>query len=56
MMNNLHAAQTNAQCNLIQEITLYEFGLGHNDPEATKDICRTKGVKYSWSQYSNQMI
>ena len=41
---NLKASQMNVLHSLIQEIILYEFKLGHNAAEATKNICCvTKG-------------
>ena len=33
----------NVQCNLIQELMLYEIEMGHNDAEVTKNICCAKG-------------
>ena len=41
--NYLKAAQMNKQCSLIQKFMLYEFELGSNTVEASKNICCTKG-------------
>ena len=38
-MYDLKAAQMNVQCSLIWELMLYEFKLGNNGTEATKNIC-----------------
>ena len=40
---HLKATQINAQCSLILELMLYDFKLGHNNVEATKNICFAKG-------------
>ena len=40
---DLKAVQLNVQLSLIQEFMLYEFKLGHNAAEATKNICCMKG-------------
>ena len=42
-MCNLKAAQMNMECNLICELKLYEFRMGSNAAEATKNICCVKG-------------
>ena len=39
----LKAMQMNVQCNLIWELMLYKFKLGHNAVKATKNICFAKG-------------
>ena len=39
---DLKAAQINMQCCLIHKLRLYEFKLGHNTMEATKNICKVK--------------
>ena len=40
---DLKATQMNLQRNLIRKFMLYEFQLGHNATEATKNSCREKG-------------
>ena len=40
---NLKAAQMSVQSYLILELICCEFELGHNAPEATKNICCVKG-------------
>ena len=42
-MYDLKTAQINMLCCLIQELMIYEFELGHNATEATKNICCAKG-------------
>ena len=42
-MCDLKDTQMNVQCNLIQELTLYEFELDHNAVKATKNICCARG-------------
>ena len=39
---DMKAAWINVQCLLIQELTLYEFELGHNTAETIKYICCVK--------------
>ena len=39
---HLKATQMNIQLSLVRELMLYEFRLGHNDVEATKNICCVK--------------
>ena len=39
---NLNVIQMNVQCSLIWELMLYEFEMGHNAMEATKNICWVK--------------
>ena len=39
----LKTARINVQCHLILELMLYEFELGHNEAESTKNICWAKG-------------
>ena len=40
---DLKTAQMNMQCNLIQELMLYEFKLVYNITKTTKNICFAKG-------------
>ena len=42
-MWDLKAAKTIVKRSLIRELMVYEFELGHNAAETTKDICCTKG-------------
>ena len=42
-MSDLKAAHMNWQCSLIWEFMLYEFKLGYNTMETTKNICCAKG-------------
>ena len=39
---DLTATEMNIQCSLIKELMLYEFKMGHNVTEATKNICCVK--------------
>ena len=41
-IGDLKPAQMNVQYNLIWELRLYKFELGHNATEATKNICHVK--------------
>ena len=42
-MCDLKTKQLNVQYSYIQELMLYEFELGYNTVEATKNICCVKG-------------
>ena len=42
-IHDLKVKQMNVQYGLIQEFRLYEFKLGNNTTEATKNICCVKG-------------
>ena len=51
VVHDLKTAQKNIHYSLIQELTLYEFKLGCNVAEETKNICYTngEGAVYYWT-------
>ena len=56
-MCDLKVTQMNVKCSLIQKLMLYNFVLGHNSIEATKNICCViERWKCNWSQHSNLMV
>ena len=55
-VDDLKATQMNVQRSQIWELLRYEFKLGHNPSEATKNICFAKGEGAVDHQFSNQMV
>ena len=52
----LKAAQMTVPRSLIRKLRLYEFKLGHNVAEATKNIFVQKRGRGSWSHYGNKIV